>query len=85
MNNPIKILFIDPDYKVTFFLHGPGGSTHSSITLAQAVDLLKNEKIDLIISEPHHQAILNPQGSLKKMDLEAFYKEYYSEGREKDY
>ena len=84
MDNSVKVLFIDPDYQVTFFLYRPGLSTHSSITMAQAVNLLKAKKIDLILSEPHHQAILNPQGSLKKMDLEAFYKEYHSEGMEKD-
>jgi hypothetical protein len=85
MDHPVKILHIDPDYKVTFFLYRPGISTHSLITLEQAVNLLKTEKFDLILSEPHHQAILDPQGLLKKMDLESFYAEYCPGGIGKDY
>jgi hypothetical protein len=85
MDEPVKILHIDPDYQVTLFLSRSGISTHSQITLEQAVNLLKTEKFDLILSEPHHQAIMNPQGPLKKMDLESFYAEYRPRGYGKDY
>jgi hypothetical protein len=85
MDHPVKILHIDPDYQVTFFLYRSGISTHSLISLEQAVHLLKTEKFDLILSEPHHQAILNPRGLLKKMDLESFYAEYRPGGNGKDY
>jgi hypothetical protein len=73
-------MIIDLDYKVTVFLYRPGSSTHSPVNLAQAISLLKTEKFDLILSEPHQQVILDPEGSLKRMDLESFYQEYHSEG-----
>jgi hypothetical protein len=85
MDEPIKILHIDQNYQVTFFLYRSGISTHSQITLEQAVNLQKTEKFDLILSEPHHQAIMNPQGPLKKMDLGSFYAEYRPMGYGKDY
>jgi hypothetical protein len=84
MDNPVKILHIDPDYKVTLFLYRPENSTHTQLSHEQAVNLLKTEKFDLILSEPHHQAILDPQGQLKKMNLESFYTEYCPGGTGKD-
>jgi hypothetical protein len=73
VEKPIKILHIDPDYKVTYFVYRPGASIHSQLTLPQAIELLKTETFDLILSEPHNKAIMDPQGSLEKMDLDLFY------------
>ena len=61
MENQIKILHIDPDYKIEYFIIRQGASIHSSVTLEQALELLKNVEFDLILSEPHNKAILTPQ------------------------
>jgi CheY-like chemotaxis protein len=61
MNTPIKILHIDPDFKVTYFIKHPGSIIRSLIPLEQAIQLLKTEKFDLILSEPHKKAIMKPQ------------------------
>ncbi len=63
MNPPIKILHIDQDYRVIYFIKYPGSIIRSPISLQQALDLLKTEEFDLILSEPHNKAILNPQAS----------------------
>ena len=76
MNRPIRILHIDPNYKVTYFVYRPGASIHSQISLPQAVDLLNSETFDLILSEPHNKAIMDPHGSLEKMDLDTFYADH---------
>ncbi len=62
MEKPVKIMHIDPDYKVTFFLKYHGFYCQSLLTVEEAVDLLRSEKIDLIVSEPHNQVILTHQG-----------------------
>ena len=64
MNTPIKILHIDPDFKVTYFINRPGSLIRSSVPLKQAIQLLKTEQFDLILSEPHNMAILKPQANL---------------------
>lgn len=61
MNTPVKILHIDPDFKVTYFIFRSGASIHSSVPLQQALKLLKTEEFDLILSEPHNKAILRSQ------------------------
>ncbi len=61
MKNPIKILHIYPDYRVTYFIIRDGSFIQSSVPLEAAIALLKNENFDLIISEPHKKAILKPQ------------------------
>jgi CheY-like chemotaxis protein len=68
MNTPIKILHIDPDFKVTYFIKHPGSIIRSLIPLEQALQLLKTEEFDLILSEPHHQAIMKPQPDSLSMD-----------------
>ncbi len=73
MDKPIKILHIDPDYRITYLLYQPGSSIQSQLTIQQAVNLLKNDRFDLILSEPHNKAILDPQGDLQKMDLDSVY------------
>ena len=61
MKTPIKILHIDSDFKVTYFIKNAGTTIRSTISLEQAIQLLKTETFDLILSEPHHKAIMNPQ------------------------
>ena len=61
MKNPIKILHIDPDYKVTYFIIREGSFIESLVPLEAAITLLKKGTFDLIISEPHNRAILNSQ------------------------
>ena len=68
MSKPIKIMHIDPEYKVTCFISQPEGSVQKQISIQQAIDLLKKEKIDLILSEPHSRAILTPQEEPGKID-----------------
>ncbi len=68
MSTPIKILHIDPDFKVTYFIKNPGSIIHSSVPLKQAIQLLKTEEFDLILSEPHNKAIMRPQAKSLTMD-----------------
>ncbi len=68
MSTPIKILHIDPDFKVTYFIKHPGSIIRSPISLEQAMQLLKTEEFDLILSEPHNKAILKPQANSLTMD-----------------
>lgn len=69
MNTPVKILHIDPDYKVTYFIFRSGASIHSSVPLQQAIELLKTEEFDLILSEPHNKAILKSQAYSNPMEF----------------
>jgi hypothetical protein len=54
----IKILHIDLDYQVTYFIWGSHLSIKTSIPLQMAIGLLKNQDFNLIVSEPHNKAIL---------------------------
>jgi hypothetical protein len=72
MTDPIKILHIDRDYNVTYFVSLIGASIKSPISLEQAVDLLKTERFDLILSEPHNRAILVPQEGPGNMDCPVY-------------
>ena len=58
MSRMIKILHIDPDYQITYLIYRPQTSIRTSVPLQTAIALLKSEDFDLIISEPHHKAIL---------------------------
>jgi hypothetical protein len=60
----IKILHIDPEFQTTYFIVRPRSFIRTSIPLRDAIELLKTEDFDLIISEPHHRAILkeDPEG-----------------------
>ena len=58
MSRLIKILHVDPDFKVTYFIYGPGSSIRTPVPLQTAIDLLKKVDFDLILSEPHNKAIL---------------------------
>ncbi len=61
MNTPIKILHIDPDFRITYFIKHPGSMIRSLVPLREALQLLKTQEFDLILSEPHSKAILRPQ------------------------
>jgi len=65
MEKPIKILHVDPDFKVTYFIYRKGSSIHSSVPFKKAIDLLKKVDFDLILSEPLNKAILNNQHSME--------------------
>jgi hypothetical protein len=43
MSRLIKILHIDPDFTVTYFIYRPGSSIRTSIPLETAIELLKKE------------------------------------------
>ena len=60
MDTSIKILHIDPDFKITYFIKHPGSVIRSLVPLKQAIKLLKTQKFDLILSEPHGKAIWRP-------------------------
>jgi hypothetical protein len=66
MNQSVKILHIDPDFNVNYFIYGQGSSIRSPVPLNTAINLLINEEFDLIISEPHNKAILKKEGPFKK-------------------
>jgi hypothetical protein len=57
----VKILHIDPDFKITYFIYRQGSSIRTSVPLETAIALLKKEDFDLIISEPHNKAILKKE------------------------
>ena len=61
MSRLIKILHIDPDYQTTYLIYRPRTAIRTSVPLQTAIELLKKEDFDLIISEPHNKAILKKQ------------------------
>jgi hypothetical protein len=66
MNGHIKILHIDPDYRINYFIFRPRLSIRTVVPLSTAIELLKTVDFDLILSEPHDKAILKgKQHSLK--------------------
>jgi hypothetical protein len=69
MNQPIKILHIDPEYKVTYLIYRSGSSIQSTVNLQEAIDLLKTVDFDMVISEPHNRAILNKPKSTGPSEL----------------
>jgi hypothetical protein len=69
MNKTVRIMHIDPDFRITYFVNHDGVLISSPISQEQAISLLKTENLDLILSEPHNKAILTPQGHSRQMDL----------------
>jgi hypothetical protein len=61
MENPIKILHIDLNWKVTYLVIRAGILIKTPVFLETAIRMLKKIKFDLIIDEPQHKAILTPQ------------------------
>ena len=69
LNETVKILYIDQDFRVTYFINHDGILISSPISQEDAIILLRTENLDLILSEPHKKAIINPQGHSKQVDL----------------
>jgi hypothetical protein len=61
MSRLIKILHIDPDYQITYLIYRHRSSIRTSVPLETAIELLKKEDFDLIVSEPHNKAILKKE------------------------
>ena len=61
MDRPIKILHIDTDYNVNYFVNLPGALIRTPVTLKKSIHLLNTEKFDLILFERENKAILTPQ------------------------
>jgi hypothetical protein len=66
MKKLIKILHIDPSWKVMYFLIRGGVLIKSKVSLETALSLLSKQKFDLILSEPLNMAILTPQQPIEK-------------------
>ncbi|MBI5604905.1 MAG: hypothetical protein HY879_16320 [Deltaproteobacteria bacterium] len=60
MDQPVTILHIDQDYQVSYWILRGKAKIVSSVSLKQAIDLLKTNEFDLIFSEPQNLAILKP-------------------------
>ncbi len=58
MSEQIKILHIDLEYGVTYFVKGPQLTIRTTVPLQSAIEILKKEDFDLIIFEPLHKAFL---------------------------
>jgi|WetSurMetagenome_2_1015567.scaffolds.fasta_scaffold469388_2 hypothetical protein len=56
---PIKIIHIDQEYRVVYWIFLVSGITKSTVSLSGIVNLLKKERFDLIISEPHRLYIMD--------------------------
>ena len=66
MKKLIKVLHIDPSWKVMYFLIRGGVQIKSKVSLETALSLLSKQKFDLILTEPLNMAILNPQEPIEK-------------------
>jgi hypothetical protein len=67
MNKLIKILHIDPTWKVIYILIRGGALVKTAVSLNTALMLMNKHKFDLILSEPQNIAIL---GSREPVDHE---------------
>jgi hypothetical protein len=66
MNKLIKILHINPSWQVIYILIRDRVLIKSKVPLEKAISMLKNEKFDLIVSEPQKIAILDHPAALGK-------------------
>jgi uncharacterized protein (DUF2344 family) len=57
----VKILHIDKNYQVFYFLIRNGARIISEVSLVKAIEFLKTSHFDLVLFEPKNLAILNPQ------------------------
>ncbi|MCU0577946.1 MAG: hypothetical protein MUF69_00220 [Desulfobacterota bacterium] len=60
MEQEIRILHIDPDYQGNLVTIQKGKLNQSPLSLEKTLDVVKKEQFHLIVSEPHHLAILPP-------------------------
>ncbi len=66
MKKLIKILHINPSWQVIYILIRDRVLIKSKVPLEKAISMLKNEKFDLIVSEPQKIAILDRPTALGK-------------------
>jgi hypothetical protein len=52
----IKIMHIDPDYQVFLMVIDNGTSTLSTLSLREALELIRARDLNLILSEPQNMA-----------------------------
>lgn len=69
MEREVKILHIDPDYQGKMITIQKGKLHHFPISLQQTLEVVKLGTFDLIVSEPHHVAVLPPDKN-RMMPLE---------------
>jgi hypothetical protein len=69
MNSSIKILHIDKDYQIRYWIFWKGTQISSKITISRAIKLIKTIPIDLILSEPQNLAILNSPNKVEDTGL----------------
>jgi hypothetical protein len=69
MEKLIKILHIDPDWKVIYVLIRGGALVKTVVSIKTALSLLTNHKFDLILSEPQNIAIMDTQATLDEIIL----------------
>jgi hypothetical protein len=82
MNRLIKILHIDPNWKVMYILNYRGTIIKTKVSIETALKLLSKQKFDLILTEPLNTAILTPQESIEKKIIKGikWLMNKYSEG-----
>ncbi|MBI4765133.1 MAG: hypothetical protein HY787_11075 [Deltaproteobacteria bacterium] len=66
MNKLIKILHIDPNWKIMYILNYGRSTIKTKVSIETALSLLSKQKFDLILTEPLNTAILTPQESIEK-------------------
>jgi hypothetical protein len=66
MKKLIKILHVDPNWKVIYILIRGGALVKTAVSMEIALKLLAKLKFDLIISEPQNIAIMGPQAIIDK-------------------
>jgi hypothetical protein len=70
MTKLIKILHIDPNWKVVYFLIHGRALVKTVVSLKTTLSLLACHKFDLILSEPQNIAIMDPQATFDENILE---------------
>jgi len=70
MKEPIEIMHIDPDYRITYFIISKGSFVRSSVPIEKAGILLDRQGLDLIVSEPHNKTILKHPSEQNKHSQE---------------
>ncbi len=76
MKTPVKILHIDTDYQVAYWLIFEGTRIKSHLSMEIALSMLENELFDLILSEPQNMAVLTARTAADNLELlmAPFYK-----------
>jgi hypothetical protein len=52
-------MHIDADYKIFLMIINDGTSTMSSLSLKEALEMVKSSQLDLILSEPQNMALFD--------------------------